>query len=58
MLTGVAFRTSPITNTTKCNKVVGAEKVKVTTKAIKMKDGPGFKVSLVVPLQAKEQGAG
>ena len=27
----------------------------VTTKAIKMKDGPGFKVSLVVTLQAKEQ---
>ena len=27
----------------------------VTTKAIKMKDGLGFKVSLVVNLQAKEQ---
>ena len=31
-------------------KVVGAaKKVKVTTKAKKVKDGPGFKVSLVVP---------
>ena len=37
------------------NKLVGAKKVKVTTKAIKMKDGPGFKVSLVVPLKQKNK---
>ena len=30
-------------------------RAKVTMKVMKMKDGPGFKVSLVVTLQAKRQ---
>ena len=49
-LTGVAFSDFP--NHQHHKAVMRA---KVTTKAIKMKDGLGFKVSLVVTLQAKEQ---
>ena len=38
------------------NQGVGAaKKVKVTTKAMEVKDGPGFKVSLVVPLKQKNK---
>ena len=33
-------------------------RAKVTMKAMKMKDGPGFKVSLVVTLQAKRTSVG
>ena len=54
-MTGVAFKTPQSPTPQSSNKVVAAKRAIVTTKAIKMKDGPGFKVSLVVTLQAKEQ---
>ena len=51
-LTGVTFLDFP---NHQHHKVVAAVmRAIVTTKAIKMKDGPVFKVSLVVTLQEKE----
>ena len=55
-MTGVAFRLPQSPTPQSSNKVVGtAKKVKVTTKATEVKDGPGFKVSLVVPLKQKNK---
>ena len=53
VLTGVTFSDFP--NHQHHKGVAAVMRAKVTTEAIKMKDGLGFKVSLVITLQAKEQ---